>query len=124
MPPAARRAGRRSAREPWPALGRRRCRTGRMMGGATVLMGENLVWNSQVRVGSHHYARLFLNAGDKVFWLSLPWNLLHLCKGLNYERIAEWNWGRPTVPAKDLLVYCPLTFLPYRNNWPVRSNVF
>lgn len=95
-----------------------------------VLMAENLVWESEVKVGSHHFAELFIQHGAEVFWLSLPWNLGHLLgKGPRHERVVQWNRGRPVRKEGGPLVYCPLTLLPYRNmhllrgqwlgyNWP------
>jgi glycosyltransferase involved in cell wall biosynthesis len=94
------------------------------MNNKKIFMGENLVWNSVVRVGSHHYAKLFSNNGNEVFWLSLPWSPFHLLKGLGHERIQEWNYGKPTIVRHNLSFYCPLTFFPYRNNMVLRSNYF
>lgn len=87
-------------------------------------MGENLVWESPVRVGSHHYARIFLEKGNSVFWVSLPWSPFHLLKGFKYERIKQWNKGRVKDYGNGLRTFCPLTFLPYRNNFPFRNIFF
>jgi hypothetical protein len=87
-----------------------------------ILMGENLVWNSPVKVGSHHYAKRFIRNGNIVFWVSLPWHPLHLLNGLRYERILHWNKGKPKKETSGLITFCPLTLLPYRNNFIIRNN--
>jgi glycosyltransferase involved in cell wall biosynthesis len=79
-------------------------------------MGENLVWKAAVQVGSHHYAKLFLKQGDSIFWLSLPWTIFHLLTGIKNERILQWHCGKSKEEQDGLFSYCPLTFLPYRDN--------
>lgn len=80
-------------------------------------MGENLVYNSSVQVGSHHYARLFAEEND-VLWLSLPWNIfLYLKYGKTGERYKQWNDGKINMTEK-IKTFCPFTFVPYRDNFP------
>jgi len=84
-------------------------------------MGENLVWNATVQVGSHHYAKLFLKQGDNIFWLSLPWTIFHLLTGIKNERMLQWHCSKSKEEQDGLLSYCPLTFLPYRDNMLFRN---
>ena len=90
-----------------------------------ILMAENLVWDSNVRVGSHHYATQFIKRNHKIFWLSLPWNIVHLiAHGSTYERIVQWNHGIPNRVSENLTTFCPLTLTPYRNNLWIRNERF
>ncbi len=83
-------------------------------------MGENLIYDASVQVGSHHYARLFSKEND-VLWISLPWNIfLYLKHGKEGERYRQWNHGK--IYEKDgIRLWCPFTFVPYRDNFPFRS---
>jgi len=89
-----------------------------------IVMGETLVFGSAVKVGSHHYAQLFAKE-NHVFWLALPWNILHaVVKGKKEERIQHWRFGGPVEIQKDFYCLSPFTLFPYRNNPIVRSKVF
>jgi len=84
-----------------------------------IIMGENLVYRAQVQVGSHHYARLFAKDND-VLWLSIPWNIFLFMKyGVNGERYLQWNKGNISR-VDNMNVWCPLTFVPYRDNFLFR----
>lgn len=90
-----------------------------------ILMGENLVWNCGVKVGSHHYGEFFLKNQNRIFWLALPWNIFHLLvKGKKEERIKHWKWNRPIRIKEDFYCLSPFTLLPYRNNFLVRGMIF
>lgn len=98
---------------------------GRMKKSLKILMGENLVWNCQVKIGSHHYANLFLKNQNRIFWLALPWNIFHfLIKGRKEERIKHWRWSRPIKVKENFYCLSPFTFSPYRNNFIIRHKVF
>lgn len=86
----------------------------------TVIMGENLVFDASVKVGSHHYARLF-SKDFNVLWLSLPWNLfLYLRYGKKGERYQQWNNGS-LRETENISVWSPFTLFPYRDNFGFRS---
>lgn len=85
-----------------------------------IIMGENLVYNAPVQVGSHHYARLFAKEHE-VLWLSLPWNVFLLIRyGFNGDRFLQWNKGK-VIDKGNLKIWCPFTFFPYRDNLMFRS---
>lgn len=82
-----------------------------------IIMGENLVYKAQVQVGSHHYARLFAKDND-VLWLSIPWNIFLYAKyGKTGERYLQWNGGN-VAESDGMKIWCPFTFVPYRDNFP------
>lgn len=93
-----------------------------MLGGKImrIIMGENLIYDATVQVGSHHYARLFSKEND-VLWISLPWNIfLYFKYGKQGERYRQWNRGK--IYEKDgIKIWCPFTFVPYRDNLPFKS---
>ncbi len=76
---------------------------------------ENLPYWSHVKVGSHHYAKLFSEQHD-VLWISLPWHLPQLMRYPDNDRYSNWNNGKPVTINHNLRVLVPFTFLPYRNN--------
>src|SRR5216117_856202 len=83
-----------------------------------VLMGENLVWDVGVRVGSHHYARCMTEMWNAaVLWIALPWTPFHLfSRGEAAQaRRRAWHFGRGTKPLSNLTVLSPLSLLQYRN---------
>lgn len=85
-----------------------------------IIMGENLVYNASVQVGSHHYARAFSKEND-VFWVSIPWNIfLYMKYGKKGERFLQWNGGEPQMES-GIITWCPFTFVPYRDNFPFSS---
>lgn len=89
-----------------------------------VLMGENLVWDAGVKVGSHHYAeQIRARWGAEVLWVSLPWTPAHLLTRADSARRRRraWRWGRGTLPAAGLRVLSPLSWVQYRNSPMLRS---
>lgn len=85
-----------------------------------IIMGENLVYEAPVQVGSHHYARLF-SKENEVLWLSLPWNIFLLMRyGFQCDRYLQWNGGK-VIDKGNLKLWCPFTFFPYRDNPMLRS---
>lgn len=85
-----------------------------------IIMGENLVYEASVQVGSHHYARLF-SRDNEVLWLSLPWNIFLLIRyGCSGDRYLQWNGGK-VIDKGNLKVWCPFTLFPYRDNFMFRS---
>ncbi|NWF71280.1 MAG: glycosyltransferase [Chloroflexi bacterium] len=83
-----------------------------------ILMGDPLIYEGVITVGSHHYANLFLEHQHDVFWLGgalHPLNLLRAALGNPHHReLAQlWRRGVQTVRPR-LMTYHPLTLLPYR----------
>ena len=84
-----------------------------------ILMGDSLAYESPIQVGSHNYARLFLEAGHEVFWLGGSLHLLNLlraARGSPDDRalLESWRTGGKQIHER-LVTYHPLTLLPYRN---------
>jgi len=69
-----------------------------------------------VKVGDHHYAKMFAGDGYKTFWLSQPFCPLNLIKRENYWRFRDWTKG--VQKDNGILGYNPLTLLPYSRKWP------
>jgi len=82
-----------------------------------VICLENMPFEAPVRVGSHHYARLFSERFD-VLWISLPWHLGQLLRRADNPRYKQYNAGRPKSCAPHLRALTPFTLLPYRKGWP------
>lgn len=89
-----------------------------------VLMAENLVWDTGVRVGSHHYARCITEVwGAEALWVALPWTPAHLAsRGIAArQRRQSWRGGRGTRPLSKLQVLSPLSLWQFRNTPGFRS---
>lgn len=89
------------------------------MSDKTVVIGEYHPWDSVIRVGSHHYARLFLRAGWRVGYVSHPISPIHAVRPANKFRFRNWLVGGSSL--NGLLAYVPLTLLPYLNVPGLRS---
>jgi glycosyltransferase involved in cell wall biosynthesis len=84
-----------------------------------ILMGDSLAYESPIQVGSHNYARLFLDSGHEVFWLG---GSLHLLNALRASRgnphdqslTESWRMGGKRVHER-MVTYHPMTLVPYRN---------
>lgn len=90
------------------------------------LFFESLPYRSAVRVGSHHYAARFLEAGWEGMWLSQPISPLHFVHPVKRdwdERVAGWRSGAP-VDRDGMRYYSPLTMLPATNAPLLRSRAF
>mgnify|MGYP000061766100 CR=1 FL=1 len=84
-----------------------------------ILMGDSLAYESPIQVGSHNYARLFLDSGHEVFWLGGSLHLLNVLRasrGNTHDQslIESWRMGGKRVHER-MVTYHPLTLLPYRN---------
>ncbi len=84
---------------------------------------ENLPYNANIRIGSHHYAKIFSEKYD-VLWISLPWHILQLLKDFKSDRIRNWNFNRPIKITETLKAITPFIFLPYRNNVLLKSDFY
>ncbi|MHA1783137.1 MAG: glycosyltransferase [Promethearchaeota archaeon] len=82
---------------------------------------ENLPYHSYVTIGSHHYVKYFMRDFE-VLWISLPWHPFQLLKNPKNDRIRNWNFNRPLKLSNSLYIFTPFTFLPYRNNFFVKSS--
>jgi len=86
-----------------------------------ILFLENQVYNSDITVGSHHYARLFSNDGHDVFWVSLPWHVPQFLKNPKIDRVRQWRFGKPRISKEGIISISPFVLLPYRDNVFLRS---
>ncbi|MCL4079343.1 glycosyltransferase [Coriobacteriia bacterium Es71-Z0120] len=78
-----------------------------------VLFLENLPYESDVRVGSHHYAARFAREGHDVLWLSHPISPLHFVRRVKRDlavRVRAWREG--PLQVDGLAWYAPLVALP------------
>ncbi len=78
-----------------------------------ILFLENLPYESDVRVGSHHYAMRFARDGHEVLWISHPISPLHFLRRTKRDlgqRVAAWRSG-PLV-AGGVRWYSPMVALP------------
>ncbi|GAB4276418.1 MAG: hypothetical protein Kow0056_06830 [Coriobacteriia bacterium] len=84
---------------------------------------ESLPYESAFKVGSHHYARRFVEAGFDVIWFSHPFSALHLIHPVRREIDVRWlGWRKgPYRTADDVLYYSPFTLLPSSNKPLLRS---
>ena len=85
-----------------------------------VLFAEYLTWNTPYRVGSHYYARHFVELGWEVGWLGGEFhlfNLIHNCAEL-HRKAPLWRSGgvrHPNGPWE----YVPFKLAPYRDWGPL-----
>jgi len=69
-----------------------------------------------IKVGDHHYGKMFTMDGYRAFWLSQPLSPFHLIKKENYCRLRDWTKG--VQKDNGILGHNPLTLLPYSRKWP------
>jgi glycosyltransferase involved in cell wall biosynthesis len=86
-------------------------------------MAEFWEWDSSIKVGSHHYAKHFLNNGHQVFWIPSYWTIF--TPFFNWygfkKRFYEWKeqlFKTCHTTHKNLYSYSPFSILTYRN-YPV-----
>lgn len=89
-----------------------------------VLFLENQVFNSDITVGSHHYARSFANDGYDVLWVSLPWHIPQFLKNPKIDRVRKWRLGKPRISKEGIVSISPFVLLPYRDNFLLCSSWF
>lgn len=78
-----------------------------------VLFLENLPYESEVRVGSHHYAARFASDGHEVLWLSHPISLLHFVRRVRRDlAVRARAWREGPLQADGLSWYTPFVALP------------
>ena len=68
-----------------------------------------------VKVGDHHYGKMFAMDGYRAFWLSQPLSHFHLIKKESYCRLRDWTKG--VQKDNGILGHNPLTLLPYSHKW-------
>lgn len=89
-----------------------------------ILMGCVNYWTSPFQVGSHHYARQFVEAGFDVAFISEPISPLHLAKGLNddvRERLKLYAGGGMHDCDGRLWAYVPGALLTPGQRWPLHA---
>ena len=69
-------------------------------------------WDTDFRVGDHHYARLFIDNGWDVLWISHPVSPFHGMKPENADRIQRAKSG-PHRHANGPIEYIPFTVIPF-----------
>lgn len=85
---------------------------------------ESLPYSSDFRVGSHHYASRFAEAGWDLMWVSHPLSPLHFLHPTKRdwdERVAGWRQG--PLERDGVLYYSPFTLLPTGPQPGLRSAV-
>lgn len=81
-----------------------------------VLMAETLEYESEFKVGSHHYAKLFSENGYKVLWLSPMYNFLIKIKNKKvYEQRKKLNRAEFVEIDKNIYGYSPYSLMLYGN---------
>ncbi len=89
-----------------------------------VLMGCVNYWTSPFQVGSHHYARQFVEADFDVAFISEPISPLHLAKGMSHdirERVKLYAGNGTHYCAGRLWAYVPGTLLAPGHRWPLHT---
>jgi glycosyltransferase involved in cell wall biosynthesis len=78
-----------------------------------VVICEYHPWKSDFRIGNHHYARMFLDRGWDVLWISHPVSFVHGLKPENRERVELASRGPVRHPGgpTELVPYTRLPFL-------------
>jgi len=69
-------------------------------------------WDSEFRIGNHHYARIFLEKGWDVLWISHPVSPFHSAKQTNKARLERALAG-PIRHNNGPVELVPLTRLPF-----------
>lgn len=89
-----------------------------------VLMGCVNYWTSPFQVGSHHYARQFVDAGFDVAFVSEPISPLHLARGLSddvRERVKLYVGNGKHYCDGRLWAYVPGSLLAPGHRWPLHA---
>ena len=88
-------------------------------------------YNSNIKVGDHHYAKYFAQKGYRVLWLSAPNSpLFYLQNRKKYFDRKINNNAPPEKVDNNIFEYIPRTFLPYGTNnfffssiWAARNSL-
>lgn len=89
-----------------------------------ILMGCVNYWTSPFQVGSHHYARQFVEAGFDVGFISEPISPFHLAKGMSHdlrERLKLYLANGKHYHDGRLWAYVPGALLAPGHRWPMRT---
>ena len=85
-----------------------------------VLFAEYLTWNTPYRVGSHYYARHFIELGWEVGWLGGEFHLFNLVHNRAELRRKAPLWRSGGFQhANGPWEYVPFKFVPYRDWGPL-----
>ncbi|MFQ5901082.1 MAG: glycosyltransferase [Thermodesulfobacteriota bacterium] len=92
-----------------------------------VMMVEGTNLDSPIKVSCHHYARLFSERGDEVFYLSPSVSPFHLMVfrrlGDTFLKFMRWlKYHSGNKSNNGILEYIPLVPLPIHNSFVLRSN--
>lgn len=86
---------------------------------------ESLPYKSAFHVGSHHYAKYFLNDGWEILWISHPLSPLHfIMKEKKDFEVRLKGWREGPLKYGNLLYYSPFTLLPSGNKPVLKSSFF
>jgi len=85
-----------------------------------VIICEYHPWDTEFRIGNHHYARLFLDHGWDVAWISHPVSRFHALKKSNVTRLERASGG-PFRHENGPVEIVPFTNLPFLKK-PVLSS--
>lgn len=81
-----------------------------------IIITEPLEYNSHLKVGSHHYAKLFSENGYKVLWLSPIYNHLFILKGKKeYNHRKSLHKNKFIKLDENIYGYCPFSLVLYGN---------
>ena len=83
-----------------------------------ILIAETVDWAAPVTVGSHHYAREFLNRGHEVLWMSQYLHPLSLLTGHWRTKLYRFRLvrGARHEDIRGLSLYAPFSLLPCRRH--------
>lgn len=87
-----------------------------------ILMAEMLEFESEYRVGSHHYAKLFSDNGYEVLWLGPIFNQLYSIKDKDmYKKRYENSGNLIHKKQANIFSYSPYSYYLYGNYIGFRS---
>lgn len=87
--------------------------------GWKIVMAELLTWDYPCRVGSHHYAGQFRDAGCKILWVNQFLHPLNFMKK-SAALLRSYMGRSPGMEEGGLFTYTPFSLLPYAP-YPVLS---
>ncbi|MFS0765089.1 GumK N-terminal domain-containing glycosyltransferase [Peribacillus phoenicis] len=89
-----------------------------------IVMVENQEFNSDVKIGAHHYAELFAKNGYEVLWLSPAYSMAHYFndKELTNHR-KKLHSSKRVELSENIYGYAPFTLIPFINVPVLNSGV-
>lgn len=82
----------------------------------SILFAEYHPWNSDVKVGGHHYAEQFAKDGWSVLWLANFININRIIRRNLYDQYYFNSWKSGVKPVcQNIYTYSPLPIAPYIN---------